>query len=537
MAPDLAGGTDRARDAGLLPEAYRRVFEASAVGMAITGLDGRFLDVNASALDLFERSREQVVGHTSVELGLLDNSRQVQDIEARVREKGLVRNESRTIRLPSGQLRDVILTVEFVEMAGRRCYLSTFLDVTEQLRSEAALRQSEARLEEAQSLAHIGSWDWDLVTDTVVRSNELCRIFGVSTDEFARSPVSSYERVHPEDRDRLRESIDRAQREKKAWDVEYRILRPDGARWLHARGEVVFDEAGRAVRAFGTAQDVTDRHRLVERLMDAERLGALGAFAAGAAHEINNPLTAVVANLDFIQGELSALDQKPPGQLDELRALARDAQEGAHRVAAIMRDLTAFSLMNWPRRTLVDLHDVLDRAIVAARPLLIGRARLVKNYGTVPRVMADAAALVQSFLNILINAVEATPDGDPEAHPIVVSTETDPDGRAVVEVADAGSGMSPETLRRIFDPFFTTKAIGAGTGLGLAFCHGIVRALGGEITATSTPGAGSVFHIALPAATADLAATPATPATPSTKTKEDDVAEQGTAPQLSRSNG
>jgi signal transduction histidine kinase len=131
------------------------------------------------------------------------------------------------------------------------------------------------------------------------------------------------------------------------------------------------------------------------------------------------------------------------------------------------------------------------------------RAQLVKDYGPVPLVNADEGQLAQVFVNLLVNAAQAIPEGHAETNQICVATGTDESGRAILSFRDTGAGISPELLGRIFDPFFTTKPVGVGTGLGLSICHGIVTALGGEITVESQPGKGTIVRITLPPATVE----------------------------------
>jgi len=130
------------------------------------------------------------------------------------------------------------------------------------------------------------------------------------------------------------------------------------------------------------------------------------------------------------------------------------------------------------------------------------RARLVKDYGKIPRVEADEASLGQVFINLLINAAQVLPEGDTAAHEIRLVTSTDTQGRAVIEVSDTGSGIPAYVSERIFDPFFTTKPVGVGTGLGLSICHTIVTGMDGEIMVDCKAGSGTTFRVMLPAAAA-----------------------------------
>jgi CheY-like chemotaxis protein len=151
----------------------------------------------------------------------------------------------------------------------------------------------------------------------------------------------------------------------------------------------------------------------------------------------------------------------------------------------------------------VDLHVALERSVKIAQHQLEHRARVVRCYGELPEVRGDEGQLGQVFLNLLVNAAQAIPEGAAERHEVRITTRVGPDGGAEVEISDTGRGMSPEELGRAFDPFFTTKV--AGLGLGLAIAHGTVRALGGALTAESTVGRGSTFRVCLPPAPAALA--------------------------------
>jgi PAS domain S-box-containing protein len=491
-----------ARRIPLSEQARQRSFAVSPVAMAISGLDGRFVDVNASTLRLFELPREQVLGRTSVELGLQPaGDREREALAARLREQGSVRDEPRTLRLPSGRERELTLHIDLIEVGGHRCYLSSFFDITPQKRAADALRKSEARLEEAQAVAHVGSWDWDLRTDAVTPSKELCRIVGMTPEELAASPWSGLDRVHPEDRGRLREEVVRAIHDKRPWELEYRLVRPDGVRCIQARGEILCDGEGYPMRSFGTAQDITERREVETRLIESDRMAALGTLAAGAAHEINNPLTTITANLGFIAEELTALaDTAPPDRLMDLQAMTREARQAVERVTKIVGDLTVFSQADQHRRTPVDIRRVVQLAIDLAAAETRYRAQLVTDLGEVPLVEADEAGLCQVFINLLVNAAHAIQEGQADQHQIGVVTRTDAGGRAVVEVRDTGAGIARDTLGRVFNPFFTTKGIGAGRGLGLSVCHGIVKRLGGEITVESEPGKGTLFRVVLPPA-------------------------------------
>ncbi len=262
------------------------------------------------------------------------------------------------------------------------------------------------------------------------------------------------------------------------------------------------------------------------RLVLTDRMASMGLLAAGVAHEANNPLGYALANLDFALEELRALDAsltpaatEEPARLDarlsqgrqKLRAVIeslREARHGADRVRHLVRDLKTFSRHDDENKGPVDVRRILDSAINMAHNELRTRAHLLKEYGPVPAVSGTEARLGQVFLNLIVNAAQAIPEGDAERQSVRVSTRTDAQGRCVVEVSDTGEGIAPSDLRRIFDPFFTTKA-GTGTGLGLSICHSIVTATGGELSVESQVGKGSTFRVVLPATSDAVPDTPA----------------------------
>jgi|GEM_PF-2015584 len=253
------------------------------------------------------------------------------------------------------------------------------------------------------------------------------------------------------------------------------------------------------------ARDVTERKRWQARAMETDRLAAVGMLAAGVAHEINNPLAYVVANVTFATEELPAAIEAAAGveprmQLERVSEALGEAREGCDRVRAIVRDLGVLSRKDAGRVAPVDVRRVLHSACNMAWHQIRNRARLVKDLGEAPEVLADESRLAQVLLNLLVNAAQAIEPGDPDRHEIRVVVRTDPRRRVVVEVRDTGTGIPPEVIDRIFDPFFTLKPPGVGTGLGLSICRSIVDGMGGALTVTSELGRGSTFRIVLPSA-------------------------------------
>jgi signal transduction histidine kinase/ligand-binding sensor domain-containing protein len=247
-----------------------------------------------------------------------------------------------------------------------------------------------------------------------------------------------------------------------------------------------------------------------ERLVHAEKMAAVGTLAAGVGHEINNPLAFIIANLNYASEEVreAAQEEGKRERWAEVEEALGEALQGADRVRRIVQDLRTFSRLAPEHRERVELHAVLDSTLSVADGQVRPRARVVKDYGAVPPVLVDESRLGQVFLNLLMNAAQAIPEGHPQANEIRVSTRQDERGRAVVSVRDTGTGIAPEVLPRIFEPFFTTKPVGVGTGLGLSICHTYVQAMGGEIRVQSELGRGATFEVVLPPALEDAATEP-----------------------------
>ncbi len=255
-------------------------------------------------------------------------------------------------------------------------------------------------------------------------------------------------------------------------------------------------------------QDITLQRKAREALALSERMASVGTLAAGVAHEINNPLSFVLSNVEFAQNavrgaleDTSAPSSGSRARLKKTLEALADAYAGAWRVRNIVRDLNTFSRGTDELAGPVDLIEVLETSLRMADNQIKHRARIVRRFEAIPHVSGQGSRLGQVFLNLLLNAAQAIPEGNASGNEIVVATRTDASGRAVVEVRDTGSGIPEEVLPRILDPFFTTKRVGQGMGLGLSICHGIVTSLGGEIEVESEVGVGSVFRVLLPAET------------------------------------
>ncbi len=241
-------------------------------------------------------------------------------------------------------------------------------------------------------------------------------------------------------------------------------------------------------------RDITERRQLQARLAHADRLTSLGTLAAGVAHEINNPLASVLANLELSQDQLKGPLDAPA--LIEVRSQIADAALAANRIGSIVADMGSFSRAEASNSLVADLQRVVEAALQMAKAALSSKAVTVTtDFAGAGLVSGNEGKLAQVFWNLLMNATQAMPQGRP-GNAIAIKVFSD-QGKVVAEVTDNGAGISLENLPRVFEPFFTTRDFGQGTGLGLSICHGILKAIGGEISAQSQLGTGSVFRITL----------------------------------------
>jgi PAS domain S-box-containing protein len=382
-------------------------------------------------------------------------------------------------------------------------------DVTERVRAEAAFRTSEANF---RSLIERTPEMVIVHRDGLILYVNPAAVSGLRYDAAAELLGKLLaDLVHPDDHAALDRRIHvMTHTGLPAAGREFRMLR---------RGEepftaeivgvpVVFDGE---LSVVSIARDVTQRKQMHAHLLQTDRLVALGTLAAGVAHEINNPLTYVMGNLDFVSRMLRthAAECKESEILngpttarafEELCVALGVARDGSERVRRIVRGLTTFASSGSDHRTPLDLRAVLEPVVNLVANEIRQRARLVQDLRDVPLVEANEARLGQTFMNLLLNALQAIPDGRADDHEIGVTTLTDDEGRAVLEVRDTGAGIPAHLINRIFEPFFTTKPVGVGTGLGLSICHGTITALGGVISVRSAPGEGSVFRVVIPAA-------------------------------------
>jgi len=367
-----------------------------------------------------------------------------------------------------------------------------------------ALRTSEARFRAICEAAPVGIYVSEIPNGVVYVNPSMQRMFGRPAEELLGESWKRY--LHPDDAPstlgRRAAHYDRSA----AMRISARYLKGDGSViWtqLHA---VPLTERGELRGYVGVIEDVTEHKALQAQLVMAGRLASVGTLAAGVAHEVNTPLAVMLANLEWVERQLGAAienlecrDEHGPEVAARLRILEaplNDVRDAAERVSLIMKDLTLFSRPETAEQGAAELGPVLDSAARMAAHELKHRARLVHDYGSLPWVQGSESRLGQVFLNLLINAAHAIPEGQ-EGHEVRVSAREAGPERVTVEVRDTGGGIDPSVVDRIFDPFFTTKDKNLGTGLGLAICHRIVSDVGGSIEVESEPGKGSVFRVHL----------------------------------------
>ena len=312
-----------------------------------------------------------------------------------------------------------------------------------------------------------------------------------------------FEALSAEQRPRARHAFDQVIQHGKPLEIELHGLRGDASvGWYSVRMGVVKNADKAATGVVIVARDITDKKQTEMQLMLADRMASVGTLAAGVAHEINNPLAAVIANLDMAEHDILQLGQTvslPPDLVDEIH----DARMSADRVREIVRDLKVFSRAQEDRRGAVDVEKVLESTLRMAHNELRHRAKVEKVFSKVPRVDANEGRLGQVFLNLIVNAVQAIPEGSYDRNLIKIVTSVE-DDHVLVTVSDTGAGIPPDVQRRLFTPFFTTKPAGVGTGLGLAISHRIVTGLGGNLDFVTEVGKGTTFRVRLPIAAPTL---------------------------------
>jgi two-component system cell cycle sensor histidine kinase/response regulator CckA len=482
--------------------------EATHEGILVLDLDHRIVRYNRQLAEMLRLPRDamdtvsadellrQVIGELEDPEGFRSRSSELRDDPAA--------QSMDVLRFKDGRIFERFVAPHRIgrTIVGR---VISLRDVGPATRAEQALEQQRAFLEKAQEIGHIGSWVAELDgSDRLGWSAESHRIFGVPLGQFTGSSSAFFSFVHPDDRSSVQAAVDKASAEGHSYDIEHRVVRPDGTvRWVHEKAAVVRDNQGRALRLVGTVQDITERRLLEDQLRQSQKMEAIGRLAGGIAHDLNNALTAIAGYAELALGEVAA-DHVARPDVEEIR-------RAAERAGSVTRQLLAFSRKQLFEPRVFDLNETIT-AISRLLARLLGADVEVQPQlaaGTLA-VLGDPGQVEQAVINLALNARDAMASGGT----LVIATSREqvnetyarshpplPIGEHIVLcVSDSGHGMTRETQVRIFEPFFTTKDVGKGTGLGLSMVYGTVKQSGGFIFVDSEVGRGTTFRMYFPPA-------------------------------------
>ncbi len=454
----------------------------------------RLVDANAAALKSWGRNLADIIGKTTEQI--FPAAEPVKTFLPIVEE--IIRTgqpKEWEVNFPGTQQ-----VLHMISIPDGDFFVSTGFDVTAERKHKRELEDTLRSLTQATKAGGVGLWDWDLDTNEVHYSDEYKRQLGYAPDEFANNFEAWRSRVHPDDLAPTLASVsERIAHPADSKNSVFRMRHRDGSyRWILAQSSIILGEDGRPRRMLGSHVDITERRRLEDKVLETQKLEALGTLAAGIAHDFNNLLTAITGNLSLLRTALPTSA--------EVTSLLEELEGATSRAGSLTNQLLTFAKGSSPVRDVASVRELL---VASATFVTRGsKVRCVFEVADdVKAVNADVGQISQVIDNLVINAMQAMPRGGTirigAANATLIETNPNglPSGHYVrIVVADDGPGIPPEVLPRIFDPFFTTKA--SGSGLGLFSAYGIITRHGGCITVQSTVGRGTVFEIYLPATNA-----------------------------------
>ena len=478
---------------------FRIVADAAPVLIWMSGIDKLCTFFNKPWLEFTGRSVEQELGNGWAEGVHLDDLQSCLKVytEAFDARKSFVIQYR--LRRNDGEYRWVSDhgVARYDEQGKFAGYIGTVVDVTELINKDAALRESEERMRLAADAVHLGIWELDLRTDELWATNRRRPLLGwpasgkVTFEDFISG-------VHPDDRDRIRQMIGQAIEEGKDYECEYRVVLPDEiVRWMAMRGSAQFNENGKPARLLGISIDITDQ-KLLEKanrnLAHASRVASLGELTALIAHEINQPLGAILSNADA--AELLLESESPP--LDEVRRILADIRSDDERASEIIRHIRFLTRKRAVQMESLEVNDMTAEVVRLMEAEADRRnVSLHTEFTAVPvMIFGDRVHLQQVLMNLILNGMEAMASAPEAARRLFVRTAINGERRVEISVTDSGRGIPPEKLPRLFDSFFTTKE--DGMGLGLAIARSIIDAHSGRISAENNSDGGATFRFELP---------------------------------------
>ncbi|MBI5594223.1 MAG: PAS domain S-box protein [Deltaproteobacteria bacterium] len=496
-------------------ELFRLAFRTSPDSINLNrASDGMYIDINEGFTKIMGYTRDEVIGKSSMELNIWEDSNDRKRLVNGLSAAGYVENLEAGFVGKDGTGKIGLMSARILNANEEAVILSVTRDITDRKRAEEALRESEERLKFILDGSQLGTWDWDIDTGEVKRNARWAEMIGYTLPEIEHSVSQCTNLIHPDDRAAARQSIqDHLAGKTPMHEIEYRMCAKDGQyKWILDRSKVVKrDSKGRPIRMSGTHADTTnikqaeaDRLKLERQIQQTQKLESLGVLAGGIAHDFNNILMAVLGHAEL------ALDEISP--MSAARESILQITIAARRAAELCRQMVAYSGRATFTLEKVNLRELIEEMAHLLKTSISKKAVLNLSLERgLPAIHVDASQVRQIVMNLIINASEAVDDRSGVITVAAGATRCDVDyltktelhdsltpGLYVhLEVTDTGCGMDAETRGRIFEPFFTTKF--TGRGLGLAAVLGIVRAHKGAIKVYSEPGKGTTFKVLFPA--------------------------------------
>jgi PAS domain S-box-containing protein len=384
--------------------------------------------------------------------------------------------------------------------------IGTHIDISDRKIAEEALLKSETRLKEAQNVASIGSWEFNVKAEALEWSDELFKIYGLSTDRELRLE-DAIDNIHPDDLKMAVETFGKAINERLPYEMDYRIIRKDGEeRYIHSIGKIKTSDNNDLLSVYGTEQDITERKRdekekekLKAQLHQAQKMESIGNLAGGIAHDFNNILSSIIGFTEL------ALDETEKGTTIE--DSLQEVYTAGKRAKDLVRQILAFARQSDEQRAPIRPSKIALEVLSFIRSTIPATIEIRQNIESESLINGNATQVHQVLMNLCTNAAHAMEDSggilETTIRDIFVDNEKTAIGMrqgdyAEIKVSDTGVGIPSDIIDSIFEPYFTTKDPGEGTGMGLAMVQGVIESYGGKITVDSQIGKGTTFTIYLP---------------------------------------